>query len=154
MEIERKFLVSTLPESLEKYPRSSIEQGYLNQNPVLRIRRQDQEYIFTYKSKGLMIRQEEEFPLTPEAYEHLKQKIDGNLIQKTRYRIPFYSHVIELDIFEGTLSPLALAEVEFSSEEEADAFVPPAWFGKEVTFSGKYHNSYLSLYGYHPATTE
>ena len=57
---------------------------------------------------------------------------------------------IELDIFEGDLAPLILAEVEFPSEEEANAFTPPEWFAKDVTYSGKYHNSYMSRYGYQP----
>ena len=52
--------------------------------------------------------------------------------------------MVELDVFEGELAPLILAEVEFPSEEEANAFVPPEWFGKDVTFSGDYHNSALA----------
>ena len=76
---------------------------------------------------------------------HLKEKIDGRLIKKRRYLIPLDdSHTIELDIFEGDLAPLQLAEVEFATEEEANSFVPPAWFGEDVTFSTKYHNSTLS----------
>ena len=51
---------------------------------------------------------------------------------------------IELDVFEDKLAPLILAEVEFSDETEANSFVPPSWFGEDVTFSGKYHNSFLS----------
>jgi CYTH domain-containing protein len=54
---------------------------------------------------------------------------------------------IELDIFARELAPLMLAEVEFETEEEANAFVPPEWFGEDVTFSGKYQNSYLSQHG-------
>ena len=53
--------------------------------------------------------------------------------------------VIELDVFEGDLSPLILAEVEFPDEESANSFTAPEWFGEDVTFSGKYHNSYLSI---------
>jgi CYTH domain-containing protein len=34
--------------------------------------------------------------------------------------------------------------VEFSSEEQAKAYQPPAWFGEDVTLSGKYQNSRLS----------
>ena len=30
------------------------------------------------------------------------------------------------------------------AEEEANNFTPPEWFGEDVTFSGKYHNSQLS----------
>lgn len=37
-----------------------------------------------------------------------------------------------------------LAEVEFETEEEANAFVPPEWFGRDVTYSGEYQNSRLS----------
>ena len=51
---------------------------------------------------------------------------------------------IEFDVFEGAYAGLMLAEVEFSSEEDANAFVPPAWFTKDVTFSGEYQNSRLS----------
>ena len=72
-------------------------------------------------------------------------KIDGILIDKIRYLIPLDDkHTAELDIFRGTLAPLRLVEVEFDSEEEANAFIPPAWFGDDVTNSKKYHNSRLS----------
>ena len=61
-----------------------------------------------------------------------------------RYMIPFEKYTIELDVFEGDLAPLTLAEVEFTSEEEANAFVAPDWFAEDVTFSKLYHNSFLS----------
>lgn len=145
MEIERKYLINTLPDNLETYPFRQIEQGYLNTEPVIRIRRQDDAYYLTYKSKGLMVREEYNLPLTKEAYIHLIPKIDGNLIVKKRYLIPINSSLtIELDVFEGKLSPLILAEVEFPTEDEANAFVPPEWFGEDVTFSMDYHNSVLS----------
>lgn len=150
MEIERKFLVKTLPAHLENYPHNEIEQGYLNREPVLRIRRMDDTYIFTYKGKGFLARQEAEFPLSKDAYEHLKSKIDGHLIKKIRYRIPFGSYTVELDIFHGSLRPLILAEVEFPTAKEAQTFLPPDWFGEDVTFCEQYHNSFLSLHGYTP----
>ena len=142
MEIERKYLLRSLPEHLESYPYKQIEQGYLNTEPVVRIRRSDDIYTLTYKGKGLMVREEYNLPLNAESFAHLKEKIDGRLIKKRRYLIPFDDrHTIELDIFEGDLAPLQLAEVEFATEEEANSFVPPAWFGEDVTFSTKYHNS-------------
>ena len=145
MEIERKFLITELPENLTQYNCRRIEQGYLCTAPVVRIRRQDEEYYLTYKSKGMMVREEYNLPLTAEAYAHLREKTDGNLISKQRYLIPLPETLTaELDIFDAPFAPLMLAEVEFSSEEEANSFVPPAWFGEDVTFSGKYRNSYLS----------
>lgn len=145
MEIERKFLINILPENLSQYPFHQLEQGYLCTEPVVRIRREDDNYYLTYKSKGLMVREEYNLPLTQAAYEHLLPKIDGILITKKRYLIPLSEKLtIELDIFENELAPLLLAEVEFSSEEEANSFTPPEWFGEEVTYSTQYHNSTLS----------
>ncbi len=145
MEIERKFLIDTLPENISQYPFRQLEQGYLCTEPVVRIRREDDDYYLTYKSKGLMVREEYNLPLTKDAYQHLLPKIDGILITKKRYLIPLSEKLtIELDIFEDALAPLVLAEVEFTSEEEANAFTPPEWFGEEVTYSTKYHNSTLS----------
>ena len=145
MEIERKFLVRYLPENLSQYPCKEIEQGYLNIAPVVRIRRSDDKYTLTYKGSGLMVREEYNLPLTADAFSHLKDKIDGRLITKRRYLIPYSEKLtIELDIFDGSLAPLLLAEVEFETEEDANAFVPPEWFGEDVTFSAKYHNSTLS----------
>lgn len=145
MEIERKFLITQIPENLEIKESRLIEQGYLNTKPVVRIRRDNDDYTLTYKSKGLMVREEYNLPLTREAYEHLKEKIDGRLIKKTRQIIPLNEDLfIELDTFHGDLSPLILAEVEFPTEESAKKFIPPDWFGEEVTFSSRYHNSTLS----------
>ena len=144
MEIERKFLIKDLPKDLTSYPCSQIEQAYLNENPVLRIRRKDDDYILTYKSKGMMAREESEFPLTKEAYEHLRAKADGKIISKTRYFIPLAP--IELDVFHGDMEPLIMAEVEFASIEEANVFLPPDWFGQDVTMDRRYHNVNMALY--------
>ena len=147
MEIERKFLIKKekLPENLSQYPCLHIEQGYLCTEPVVRIRRQNDEYYLTYKSKGLLSREEYNLPLTKESYYHLKEKADGIVICKDRYVIPEKDGLsIELDIFHEAYEGLLLAEVEFSSEETAKSYVPPAWFGEDVTFSSKYHNSTLS----------
>lgn len=145
MEIERKYLIKTLPENLTQYPCRRIEQGYLNTEPVVRIRRSNDTYTLTYKGAGLMVREEYNLPLTASAFAHLKEKIDGRLIKKRRYLIPYGErYTIELDVFENDLAPLTLAEVEFESEDDANQFTPPDWFGEDVTFSADYHNSTLS----------
>lgn len=145
MEIERKFLIHKLPDNLNTYPFQLLEQAYLCTEPVVRVRRSDDTYTLTYKSKGLMSREEYNLPLTAESYEHLKKKADGNIICKKRFRIPLPNKLtIELDLFEPPFKDLVLAEVEFISEEQAHAFLPPDWFGEEVTWSTAYHNSSLS----------
>ena len=144
MEIERKFLLKELPKEWNTYPCRHLEQGYLCTNPVVRIRKDNDSFELTYKGKGAMVREEHNLPLTESAYEHLKAKIDGRLIVKKRYLIPYKEYTIELDVFEGDLAPLVLAEVEFSSEEDANSFIAPDWFAEDVTFSKLYHKSYLS----------
>ena len=70
MEIERKFLVdlSDLPFDPKDYPARKIEQAYLCTAPVVRIRRDNDDFFLTYKSKGMMVREEYNLPLTKESY--------------------------------------------------------------------------------------
>lgn len=144
MEIERKFLITKLPKDLESYPHRTIKQGYLCTNPVVRIRQHGDEYILTYKGKGLMVREEYNLPLNEEAFLHLLPKTDGNIIEKTRYEIPYTSNqqklLIELDLFRAPTN-LIMAEVEFPDEASANAFEKPDWFSTEVTNDPAYHNS-------------
>lgn len=47
MEIERKFLISELPDNLNNYKCREIEQGYLCTNPVIRVRKDNDNYYLT-----------------------------------------------------------------------------------------------------------
>ena len=149
MEIERKYLVNSLPEDLDTHPHVEIEQGYLCTSPTLRIRRMGDFFILTVKEKvrsatSAIVNREEEFAMSPDSYARLKAKCDGNMVEKTRYRIPVGDYTAELDIFHGRHEGLHLVEVEFPSVEAADAFVPPAWFGQDVSEDPRYRNSYLA----------
>ena len=156
MEIERKFKIKKLPENLEQYEKKEIEQAYLCSKPTIRIRKSNEDYILTYKSKlGLKISEdatasaceEVELPLTKSAYEHMKEKADGSVISKSRYIIPLdNAHKIELDVFYGYLEGLMFAEVEFESEEDAASFELPDWFAEDVTFDHRYSNAVMARY--------
>lgn len=155
MEIERKFTIKNLPDNLDSYDRHIISQAYLCADPVVRIRRSDDEYYMTYKGKGLMVREEYNLPLSKEAFDHLLPKADGNVISKTRYLIPLESPnftdgyilsndeslTIELDVFDEPIAPLIMAEIEFPNEEAATHYIPESWFDSDVTNNPKYHNS-------------
>lgn len=154
MEIERKFLVKELPDHLEQYECKVMEQGYLSHNPTLRIRKSNDKYILTYKSKfGIeqdekrraKVENEVEVPLNEESYLHLKQKVDNHMVEKRRYLVPLPDgYTAELDVFSGQLEGLLLVEVEFRDEETANAFIPPVWFGEDVSLDTRYSNGYLS----------
>ena len=144
MEIERKFVPVKLPDNLDSYPHTCIEQGYLCTAPVVRVRRDGDSYYMTYKGGGMMAREEYNLPLNEQAYYHLREKADGIILSKTRYLIPFKTYTIELDVFDAPYEGLILAEVEFPDESSANSFTAPDWFGEDVTFSKIYHNSTLS----------
>lgn len=158
LEIEKKYTLKSLPGELADYPCRIIEQAYLNTSPVVRVRRSNEEYTLTYKGSGLMTREEYNLPLDEASYRHLLEKADGNIISKKRYIIPLenprftdnfipadeLSLKIELDVFEPPFAPLIIAEIEFPSEQMANAFIPPVWFDTDVTLNPKYHNSNMS----------
>lgn len=152
MEIERKFTLKKLPENLGQYECKIIEQGYLSKNPIVRIRKSNEDYILTYKSKegivptdNVIMCNEVELPLNEKSYEHLKQKIDNHLVQKKRYIIPLeHGLKVELDVFYGHLEGLQFAEIEFSSKEEAERFELLEWFDQDVSDDARYGNWYLS----------
>lgn len=145
MEIERKYLVKKLPPDYPHYPMHQIEQAYLCTEPVIRIRKQDEEYWLTYKSAGLLSREEYNLALTKEAFVHLLPKADGLVLNKKRYQVMLDDGLTaELDVFTDDYEGLILVEVEFLSEEQALDFIPPDWFGEEVTFLSKFSNSQLS----------
>lgn len=143
MEIERKFTIRELPD-LSQYKFKEIIQGYLCTDPVVRVRKSDDRYYMTYKGRGFLEREEYNLPLNEEAFEHLIAKADGIVISKKRYLIPYLSHTIELDIFQGDLAPLTFAEVEFDTVEEANNFLVPDWFDKDVTEDPAYANANIS----------
>lgn len=154
MEIERKYLVKRLPENLSKYTAKEITQGYLVTEPVVRVRRDGEEYYLTYKGKGLVAREEANLPLTKQAFEQMLPNSQGIIIDKTRYLIPLKEGgsdkihsgtLAELDLFHGVYEGLQLVEVEFDSLEQANAFVEPDWFGEDVTETAGYQNSRLAL---------
>ena len=64
--------------------------------------------------------------------------------------MPSGEHVAELDVYEGTLAGLLTVEVEFDSEDTAQQFAPPEWFGREVTDQEQWSNAALARHGLLP----
>lgn len=148
MEIERKFLTKQIPFSLEVYPKKEISQCYISTDPTIRLRQSGQDYILTVKGSGEMAKEEFELPITKEAYQRLLQKAETPTVEKIRYFIPLEKGLTaEVDLYGGKLSGLMTTEVEFESVAQAQTFVPPAWFGEDVTMDHRYKNTSLSLYG-------
>ncbi|MCW2994944.1 MAG: adenylate cyclase [Conexibacter sp.] len=150
-EIERKLLVASLPEDLGAWDAKRLEQGYLasTEDVEVRIRRADgRDARLTVKSSPGLSRVEEELALEDAAFARLWPLTEGRRVVKVRHTREVAPGVVyELDVYEGALAGLAVLEVEFASEDDARAWTPPGWAGREVTGEKAYANQTLAVDG-------
>jgi adenylate cyclase len=114
----------------------------------VRVRRRDDSASLTVKSGRGRVRVEEEIAIDGDRFERLWPLTEGRRIEKTRYEIPAGDGLtIELDVYAGDLDGLLTAEVEFASEDAAEAFAAPDWLGPDVTDDARYKNQRLAVDG-------
>jgi CYTH domain-containing protein len=149
LEIERKFLVETLPPGLEWLDERALRQGYvaLDGDTEVRVRDDAGRWFLTVKHGGGLLRVEEDIEVEPRRGEALYALTEGRRVEKRRHRIPYGGAMLEVDVFAGALDGLVVAEVEFPDEAAARGFAAPAWFGAEVTDDGAYKNRALAVHG-------
>lgn len=145
-EIERKFLLNYLPGKVSSSTGVSISQAYLwvGDGQEARLRRFGKRYFLTIKQGAGLSREETEVSLSKKQFDELWTVSTNLRIEKLRHRVAFRGHPMEIDVFDGVLSGLQLAEVEFPDLESAEAFDPPAWCGQEVTDDPLFRNSSLA----------
>ena len=148
MEVERKFLVPDPPD-LEHAEAEEIEQGYLatGADGEVRLRRKGDVRLLTAKLGAGLSRQEEEVEIDRDSFDRLWQLTEGRRLHKRRHVLPDGNRRVEVDVYEGDLDGLVVAEIEFDSEEEARAFEPLDWLGEEVTGDERYLNETLATRG-------
>ena len=154
MEIERKFLIKSIPDDiLSKCEFAEIEQVYLDygslDTPECRIRKTTKngktEYFYTEKDSGDLCREEDEYEISEYSYKRLKELAISSVVEKIRYYLSLTTTLTaEIDVYGGSLNGLRVAEVEFSSVEESESFSPPEWLGEEITYDKKYKNKNLA----------
>ena len=148
IERERRFLVASLPEPLPEPSR--IEQAYVSTGPAsVRVRRSDDRRMLTIKTGSGRNRHEIERDLDQDEFDAIWAAATELRIAKRRHRIDIGNGLTaELDLYEGSLAGRRLVEVEFDSDDAADDFEPPDWFGREVTEDNRYTNSSLARFGW------
>lgn len=145
-EIERKFIVYEVPESLVVQSEKEIAQTYLAVGPEeVRVRRIVQDdtlsHTMTIKKGTGLSREEIEFDISEETYQQLLANGNPMPLIKKRQAILHGEYFFDLDHYPRT--GLTVVEVEFNSEEDAAAFIKPDWFGREVTTDQRYKNQNL-----------
>jgi adenylate cyclase len=146
-EIERKFRVPALPQHLAGGMR--LRQAYLaiDGDVEVRVRDQGGTPVLGIKGGHGVERTEVEVEVDRATFDELWGLPTERRIEKTRYRVPAGEQTAELDVYAGTLEGLLVAEVEFASRDEAEAFVPPPWFGDELTGDRRWSNAALATDG-------
>lgn len=149
IEIERKYLLSAVPDWLEECRSEMIEQGYLSleDEVEVRLRRRGDGHRLTVKSGRGLVRGEQEIELAADQFEALWPLTEGRRVLKRRYLRESSQGTFEIDVFEGELAGLLMAEMEFSSVEASEEFDPPGWLGAEVSADRRYVNRCLATEG-------
>lgn len=146
-EIERKFHVTDPPPDMPAGTR--VRQAYLAVDGDVEVRVRDRggTYLLGVKGGHGLERTEVEVEIGAADFDQLWALAAGRRIDKTRYPMTAGGHTVEVDVYEGPLAGLVVAEVEFASREDADAFTPPAWCGDELTGDPSWSNASLAAHG-------
>ncbi|WP_321492533.1 CYTH domain-containing protein [uncultured Desulfobacter sp.] len=149
-EIERKFLLAKMPE-VSLHSTTCIRQGYISQaldSVEIRLRQKGDAFFMTFKRGQGLVRDEAEIRIDEADFNHLWPLTHGRQVEKQRSKAILENGLTaEIDEFSGALAGLFLCEVEFGDEAQAQAFVPPRWFGAEVTEDSRYKNKSLAENG-------
>lgn len=147
-EIERKFVVDEPPAD-GLGPGVRLRQGYLAEDGdvQVRVRIAGADATLTVKAGRGLRRTEVEVAIGVAAAEALWPFTEGRRVEKVRHRVRVGERVADVDVYEGALSGLCTAEVEFASEEEARRFTPPVWCTRDVTGTPGWDNAALARHG-------
>ncbi len=149
IEIERKFLVKSVPIDIDQFPHKEILQWYFNDpsnGKSVRVRHIWEIFTVTRKKGNGLVREELEAKITKEEFDQLRFQVENHFLEKTRYYIPYQSAIIELDIYKN-LQWFKVVEVEFANKREAKNFVIPQRFGEEITRMREASNVYIANHG-------
>jgi adenylate cyclase len=145
LEIERKFLATSAVLPLCRSG-TLLVQGYIytDAHHTLRVRRAADRTFLTWKGpKSGAVREEVECEVPLQMGEALLADVPLNeRVQKVRYRVEHAGAIWDVDVFQGALAGLRLAEIEMTREDEFVAL--PFWLGREVTSDQRYRNSRLA----------
>jgi adenylate cyclase len=148
-EIERKFLVGSDGWKAAVAESHAIRQGYLAQSAeaIVRVRIiDDAQGLITIKSnESGRERFEFEYPVPLADAETLTLLCDDRIVEKRRHTVPVDGCKWQVDVFEGRLAGLVLAELELRGPDQD--FSIPDWLGHEVTDDPRYYSASLAING-------
>ena len=139
LELEKTYLVNSLPQSMDKLKKKETLDIYFPQDvdhPTLRLRKNGDVFEMTKKDAvregDASAHVEHTITLTKQEFDALS-RVDGKRVRKWRYYWPYVDQIGEIDVFQDDLAGLVLVDFEFETEEQKDLFVMPDFCLAEVT---------------------
>lgn len=145
--VTRKFLVGEIPKTLSLGQGFSVEHGYLcveKDGPEIFIRRTEQSADLCVRSDSGLQHTQHEVTLNAEQTAALWPLTEGRRACKVTHRLQLGEVPLTLDLYEGRLNWLRIAEAEFKGRRAAESFSVPPWLYREITDIVAYRNSNLS----------
>jgi|tagenome__1003787_1003787.scaffolds.fasta_scaffold20652670_1 adenylate cyclase len=148
-EIEKKYLIETIPSELKLENSKEIHQTYLAiGKEEIRVRKilkdGNESHTMTIKKGHGLTREEIEFEISKETYEQLLVCGSRKPLIKTRGKLVIGENIFDFDVYQNSaITNLKTIEIEFNSEEDASCFIKPEWFGTDVTEDKRYKNQSL-----------
>jgi adenylate cyclase len=154
-EIERRFLVATMPNNYAACSHEEMKTGYLSIAKGFEDRIRQEGNVFTRITKtGEGIGKKESRKPVRLTEKQFNELVQGACAVKseTRYYIPVEGHVkgrkAHLKIMHGRDEGKGEVEVEFRTKRAAKNFLAPSWFGREITSDDRYASKELGPNGY------
>ena len=140
VEIERKFLIADGSWRAHAVRHEHLRDGLISHSAErkVRVRLRNDSATLTIKAKRAGIRDVEfEYAIpVSDAREMLASHCGDLVLDKTRYYVPHDGLVWHVDVYEGLLDGVVLAEVELPDENTGLPL--PGWVGSEVTGRPEY----------------
>jgi CYTH domain-containing protein len=148
MAVARRFLIASSLTRLIRKERGSerVLEGYFapqsERQSHVRIEK-GQSYLVLTSLDGSV---GENWTDVPRSHAEALLEVSPGTVTFERSRVRMSHHEALVDRFMAP-GPLDLVTVEFATQDEADAFPPPAWFGAEMTSDESYTNRVIALVG-------
>jgi CYTH domain-containing protein len=145
VEIERKFLVANDAWRSAICDSEKLRDGLIGEFEGCKVRVRLSENGASIAVKGPRFgsrRTEFEYEIPEaDAEEMLNTVCGGRHVEKTRHSFPHAGFIWTVDVYEGLLAGIVLAEIELADEEQA--FEKPDWVEQEITNDPRFHKRTL-----------
>jgi CYTH domain-containing protein len=145
--VKRKWLIKELPKIEIKYL-EKIETCYVSFQPEVKLKKITMQGNINYYLIVRNIGVYKKMQITKFQYDELVDASVSDMLVKTRTKYSVNGLNVSVDNYLNFTEKLTLANITFKCEDESEEFIPPQWFGREVTDVENFKTKNLSVLGF------